>query len=426
MTRAQAILSALLFCSLPACSDDAAAPGGGSATDTTTGSGADSTVDGGAGEGGGPGQGGDSGGGAPAGKVPVFIAQGMVGRTTISCDDGKTWVADRAWDSENNDHLCGSTNVVCDDASSSCSQRWYDGECSTFTPCDCGHSPGFSKGVTFDGEQFVATWGWGWPGTVARSTNGVDWEPTMEDANFGGIAFGAGRYVLAARDNFWSADGVTWTAGATAEFSGPNEPIIWSVRSFAFADYEAGRFIATASGNVDMDVLTSSDGGETWWRPSVLPPGCGSGVSTYGGIVYGNGIIAMIGVGSACRSLDGGDTWTLSTFTDDLIVANPIFRDGAFWVWSHYDHVLFTSADALTWTETAMTTPTTLAAVSQNPTTGTLVAVSSMWQGYDAQEFLRSSDGLTWEALGDGAFVKSHPIFDVQFGYADPSAACPL
>lgn len=175
-----------------------------------------------------------------------------------------------------------------------------------------------------------------------------------------------------------------------------------------------------------MDVRISSDGGETWWRPSVLPPGCGSGVSTYGGIVYGNGIIAMIGEGSACRSLDGGDTWTLSTFTDDLIVANPIFREGAFWVWSHNDHVRFTSADALTWTETPMTTPTTLAAVSQNPTTGTLVAVSSMWQGYDAQAFLRSSDGLTWEALGDGAFVKSHPIFDVQFGYADPSAACPL
>jgi len=134
----------------------------------------------------------------------------------------------------------------------------------------------------------------------------------------------------------------------------------------------------------------------------------------------------MIGEESACRSLDGGHTWTLSTFTDDLVVANPIFRDGAFWVWSHYDHVLFTSADAETWTQTPMATPTTLAAVSENPETGTLVAVGSMWRGYDQQTFLRSSDGLTWEALADGAFTKSHPIFDIQFGYADPSEACPL
>jgi hypothetical protein len=232
--------------------------------------------------------------------------------------------------------------------------------------------------------------------------------------------------VVAARDNFWSPDGVTWTPGATANFSGPNEPVIWSVRSFAFADYDTGRFVAVASGNTDRDVLVSSDGGETWWRPSVLPAECGAGVSTYGGIVSGNGIIAMIGEGSSCRSLDGGDTWSYATFTDDLVVANPIFTGTEFWVWSHYDHVFFRSTDAETWTETPMVTPTTLAAVAQNPVTGTLVAVSSMWSGYDSQSFLRSDDGLTWEELPDGSFTKSHPIFDIQFGYVEPSAACPL
>jgi hypothetical protein len=260
---------------------------------------------------------------------------------------------------------------------------------------------------------------------VARSRNGVDWEVTLDDNSFGGIAYGAGRFVVASRDSFFSADGLTWTPGATAEFSGPNEPTIWSVRRFAFADYDTGRFVATASGNVDRDTLVSSDGGETWWRPSGLPEGCGAGVSTYGGIVSGNGIIAMIGDGSSCRSNDGGQTWTVSQFTDDLVVANPIFTGTEFWAWSHYDHVLYKSTDAETWTATPLATPTTLAAVARNPMTGTFVAVTSMWSGYEDQRFLRSADGLTWEELPEGSFVKSHPIFHIEFGYAEPSSACP-
>ena len=32
------------------------------------------------------------------GTTPMFVAQGFVGRTTISCDDGRTWVADHSDD----------------------------------------------------------------------------------------------------------------------------------------------------------------------------------------------------------------------------------------------------------------------------------------------------------------------------------------
>lgn len=230
--------------------------------------------------------------------------------------------------------------------------------------------------------------------------------------------------MVAARDNFWSTDGQTWNPGETADFSGPNEPKIWSVRRFAYADYENGRFVATASGNTDQDTLVSSDGGGTWWRPSVLPAGCGSGVGTYGGIVYGNGIIAMIGEGSSCRSLDGGQTWSVTQFTQDLVIANPIFDGQKFLVWANNNR--YTSTDAETWTMTPMSTPTGLAAVARNPVTGTLVAVDSVWSGYEMQSFLRSTDGLVWEELSQGSYVKSHPIFHIEFGYAEPSAVCPL
>ncbi len=361
----------------------------------------------------------------PEGRIPIFVAQGMVGRSTISCDDGHTWVGDAAWDDGTDSHLCNSTNVRCDTDGYSCDQRWSDGSCDTETPCDCGHSPGFSKGVAYAGDYFVATWGWGWPGAVRRSRNGVDWETTLDNESFGGIAYGAGRFVVSARDNYWSTDGETWTPGETADFSGPNEPIIWSVRRFAFADYDGGRFVAVASGNTDRDVLVSSDGGETWWRPSVLPDDCGSSVGTYGGIVYGNGVIAMIGQNSACRSTDGGDTWSMATFADDDIIANPIFTGTEFLAWTHYDHTMYRSTDAETWTAMPMATPTTLSAVARNPETGTLVAVTSVWSGYEDQQFLRSADGSHWDEIPDSAFVHSHPIFHIEFGYAEHSAACP-
>jgi hypothetical protein len=363
----------------------------------------------------------------PDGRIPIFIAQGMVGRTTISCDDGRSWVGDRAWDREDDAHLCGSSDVVCFAEGGSCSQRWYDGTCSDESPCDCGHSPGFSKGVVYADDYFVATWGWGWPGSVRRSRNGIDWETTLDGNSFGGIAYGAGRLVLAARDNFWSTDSQTWMPGATADFSGPSEPVIWSVRRFGYADYEGGRFVAIASGNTDRDILVSSDGGETWWRPSVIPPDCGSGVDSYGGIVYGNGVIALIGGSGACRSTDGGQTWSMTTLTegDEIFVATPVFTGTEFWAWTHYGHVMMRSEDAASWTETPMATPTGLGAVGRNPETGTLVAVDSVWSGYGDLEFLRSTDGLTWEALPEGAFAPGHPIFHIAFGYAERSAACP-
>lgn len=416
-----------LFLFLASCGDDAAvgADGGTSGRDARVQR--DSTVPREDGEVPGADAGGTDAFVIPPGRVPMFIAQGMVGRSTISCDDGRSWVGDRSWDREANPHLCGSTDVRCDADGFSCSQRWYDGTCSDHSPCDCGHSPGFSKGVVFTGDWFVGTWGWGWPGSVMRSRNGIDWETTLDDQSFGGIAYGAGRVVVAARDNFHSTDGMTWTPGETADFSGPTEPTIWSVRRFGYADHDGGRFVAIASGNTDRDILVSSNGGDTWWRPSSIPDGCGAGVGAYGGILYGNGIIALIGEGEVCRSLDGGDTWTIVSVLDgdEIFVGTPVFTGTEFMAWSHYSHVRYTSPDAATWTATPMTTETSLGAVARNPDTGTLVAVGSVWTGYEDQRFMRSSDGLEWESIPDTAFAASHPIHYIGFGYGERSAACP-
>ena len=43
---------------------------------------------------------------APPGKVPMFIAQGTLGRTIVSCDDGQTWVGDHSWSSDGDPMMC--------------------------------------------------------------------------------------------------------------------------------------------------------------------------------------------------------------------------------------------------------------------------------------------------------------------------------
>src|SRR5262245_52167588 len=73
--------------------------------------------------------------GGDNGLVPVFVAQGHVGRTTISCDDGRTWVGNRS-----------------DDDSIRC-----------FSGVDCDHHPGAAHGVVFGHGWFFATFGWGQP-----------------------------------------------------------------------------------------------------------------------------------------------------------------------------------------------------------------------------------------------------------------------
>lgn len=359
-------------------------------------------------------------------RVGVFIAQGDIGRTTISCDDGRSWVADRSWDAEGHPRLCGSTEAVyCFRDGAGCSYLNRDGECATSADCDCGHHPGFAKGIAFGDGYFVATWGWGYPGQIMRSRDGVSWEPALDGHSFGGIAYGAGHFVAASRSPMVSSDaGESWVDGGEADFRNDDGSIMWSVRSFGFADYEEGRFVAVAEAP-DRDILVSSDGGASWWRPSVIPADCARGTNSYGSILYGNGVILITDLsGNACRSTDGGETWSVSSVAEEgQLTAHAVFTGEEFVVFMNGS--MFRSADGASWSETEMTTPRRLGPVAYSPDTGTFVAVGSVWDGYEDQRFLRSGDGLSWEVLSDSAGPGGHPIFHIGFGEAEPSADCP-
>lgn len=325
------------------------------------------------------------------GTVPMFVASGHMGRTTISCDDGRTWVADRSFD----------------DAA-----RCFTGG------LDCDHHPGAARGIAWGDGWFFTTHGWGAGGAVRRSRDGVEWEPLTDGTTFGGVAFGAGTLLGGAREPRVSADhGESWTDG------GPTGLSVWSIRRTAFADHDGGRFVMVAS-NDGLEVVLSSDGGASWWHPERIPGECGAGIQDRGGIAHGAGTLLIVGGnGLACRSTDGGATWTAHRVAG-AVDSHLVWTGDRFAVWS--EGTVHTSPDGASWTA-APTEPAdlVLGAVAHSPETGTFVAVNRGWQRwYGQQRFYRSADGVSWESLNEDAFVGSHPVRFLAFGRGEASVAC--
>ncbi|MBO6933822.1 MAG: hypothetical protein JJ863_02565 [Deltaproteobacteria bacterium] len=320
--------------------------------------------------------------------VPIFVAQGHMGRTTVSCDDGRSWTNDTSMDDA----------VRC----------FTDG-------FDCDHHPGSAKGLAWsprDGGHFYATYGWGPPGSVRRSTDGVTWDPRLEETTFGGLAYGNDVLLAGSRNARRSTDG-----GDTFEDGVDTGLMVWNVRRTGFA---GGRFVLVGEDGGERDVVWSTDGA-TWDRPSTLPGECGGGIQNTGGIVdLGGSIVIVGGDGVACVSSDDGDTFSSTTIRDG-VTSHAVSHGGEVFVWSRGE--VHRSSDGSDWSSSA-TAPSDLllgaVAVSDD---GTFVGVRGGWQNwYENQEFYRSEDGVTWETLGDGSFTGSHPIRDIQFGRVP---ACP-
>jgi hypothetical protein len=323
----------------------------------------------------------------PADSVPMFVAQGHLGRTIISCDDGKTWVADQ-----------------------SASEAW--GYCNDN---DCDHDPGAGRGITWADGWFFATFGWGRPGQVIRSRDGVSWETVFEGRSFGGIVYGNGRLVAAHRTGLYSDDqGESWQ-----EF-GDVELTVWNVRDAAFIDHDGGRFIMTAHDGYS-EIVVSRDG-VSWTQPPSVPPNCGGG-AYQGHILYGQGTIVMAREdGIVCYSKDGGETWTSKSIAD-AFRANPVWTGSEFMVWNR--GTLYRSADGETWTQTPIVPSDIDLGATAVAEGGTFVGVTNHWQQhYDAQIFYRSEDGVHWEALDATAYTGGHPIKLIAFGYGQPSELC--
>ncbi|MEM6789377.1 MAG: hypothetical protein AAF715_17790 [Myxococcota bacterium] len=386
--------------------------GGGGASSSSSAGGANAT---------GPTGGVGGAGGAPSDKVPMFVAQGEVGTTVVSCDDGKTWTGLRSFETEAHPLVCGRGDAVrCYDDGSGC-HYLDDGQCVvTDVNCDCNHHPGAGKGLAYGDGAFVATFGWGYAGLVLRSTDGFRWTEVQSGDTWADVAAGDGRIVLSGRTPMVSTDGgQTYTAGGKAEH-GP-----FNVRRLFFLP-TSGSFLQSAASGNDRDLLLSDDGLMTWRPPTSLPADCARVRSI---LEAGGTIVINTGEDYVCRSDDNGDTFTRVDLPGGPnLFSGPVHDGSQFIVWGSEGGVkAYTSADGTVWTaaETNLGNER-FGEVARNPVTGTMVAARSQWQQwYEDMRWYRSADGLTWETLPPNAGPETHAIREMTFGWADPSAACP-
>ena len=356
--------------------------------------------------------------GAP-GTVGVFVAQGSVGRTTVSCDDGRTWIRNRSYDLEGSPENCDAVAPVRCFEDAPCTFRASNQQmCTTRDRCDCDHHPGADIGLTFGRGRFVATWGWGPRGALKTSDDGSSWAVALSETTFAGVAFGDGTFIANGRRPQVSTDGLTWTEGGAISFENEAGERIHNARSIGFADAAGGVFVSSASSGNGADLMVSVDRGATWTRP-VGSWDCGG---RFNGVAGGNGVILVVFRDKACRSDDGGASFSR---VDEATASAVVFDGSRFLLWTDTERK--TSEDGLTWITDELVVQGLpdgasfdLGPVAYSPDSGTFVSVRTGWKRwYEDQHFYRSEDGVTWEVLPPSNYVQSHRIRHLAYGQVD-------
>lgn len=225
-----------------------------------------------------------SSGGEPEG-VPVVVSLAHGGQTARSCDGGQTWAGFNSFG-------------IQDDHS----------DYAAF------------GGLTFGNGAFVAATGWGAPGHILRSTDGVIWEDLGDEAfitdegparpnSASGVEFVGDGFVLFAGAHMWrSDDGSTWTAD-TPESLG----FIGHFREVEYLPEPDLLLLATEDWKAPgtWTIQVSEDGGSTWQLGSGATSACVGYVQHVGGFAHHDGRLLLAGgAGPVCVSDDNGLTWT--------------------------------------------------------------------------------------------------------------------
>ena len=321
-----------------------------------------------------------------------------MGRTVMSCDGGLTWIHDR---SDNDDARC-----------------WRNGD-PNYVECDHTEFSSPNGGLTFGDGRFFASFGWGYNGSVRRSTDGANWDVVKTGGWGGGVAY-AKQTLLVVWENGWSTStdhGATWKPIASTDSDGFDHPFPRSANDQCFV---VGREAGAATFGL------SSDGGKSWSRPSGL-----SGSNGYS-IAAGNGVIVATGGGNkVTRSTDSGQTWTSKEVlgTDSSWATNLLFDGSVFVAWA--EGKKWTSADGESWSSTPFTIDGAAGSIywggatAVDPVSKNFVAFLNAWDNYyEKQKAYHSADGISWTTLDTQHFKGGHPLSKIALGRLD-APACP-
>jgi len=410
LARGSVLLCALLL----GCSDDDAVTDAGALADSGSTGDAGATADGGSDEG-------DSGtevdagaedpdAGPPAGPT-ILVALGTAGRTTVSCDGGHTWVADRSLDREGHASFCGMVqDVRCGSEACSFLSTFDDDACRMDEGCDCSHSPANARALTWVDGWFVQKVGWFGPAPVMRSRDGVTWEELdVVSSQSAGVARIGTRLVMTTHSEaFWSDDqGESWT---TTE-----HPNMGHARTLVTVPWGEGELAVS----IHDSVLRFSDGSANeWYSPTEMDEGCGEQAMT---MISNGEVLVMPHRGNyVCRSDDGGLTFERVEYGGEHSPEGWIWDGEYFWLWSwRYGH---RSTDGLEWERTDTVVEGRVGRTVLDPVSGDLV---SWYNQYDAQRVSRSADGVTWEALDEAAYDRGQRIGYLVAGEAPAGFTCP-
>jgi hypothetical protein len=311
----------------------------------------------------------------PVGKVPMFVAAGHGARTVTSCDDGRTWIANHAYENQNVDH-----------------------------------SPYTEKGFVYGNGRFVLLIGWGAPTTVKVSDNGINWTQHAVSGGGGGIAYldmPSPKFITIGGYGGCqsSTDGKAWNSCKAPSY---NENL-----------REAGGGAFAMGGGGDIPATFSFDGGNSWRTAGAcsLTDGFGN-LGQEGGFAYGNDMfVAISSRGDWCKTANKGVSWQTGklpgTATGKLTFAGDRF-------WAPNGNHGFWTQDGETWKrETFAPSGTTIHAIARSDK-GTYVGIQRQ---SSSNRYYRSQDGINWTLVSGPGGTE---LRRVAFGYGSPSAQCPL
>jgi hypothetical protein len=357
------------------------------------GPGGDATVDGGNGSNGDAGASdGSPSDGSTGASHTMFIAIGKVGRTTLSCDGGKTWVANHSLDDT---VRCGGGGGV-----------------------DCDHNETSGHGLAYVAPWFVANFGHV-GGSIQRTKDGVSWATVSSGQAYAAMLSSGTKLLAAAPTPLLSSDlGATWTAGTKPVFMVGGKKVTATYRDGV---YDGTNFVVSADAAAGPVIAYSPD--TVTWTQGTVPAACDRS-----SMVTGGGVILKLGqAGVVCRTADHGATWTTTTISDGALT--PAWTGTEFIAIGNTK--IFRSPNGAAWTSAPLVLRKNGNTVAGAPDIGVigvgpneLVASSTPLAAYDKQKFYRSVDGTTWDELPTTAYVGSHPITVIRWG-TGLATACP-